>query len=162
MTVAFFGHGNAPRDIEPSLEQTIIRLIEENENITFLVGTHGNFDGMARTVLVRLAPRYSLMKYRIVLAYLPVKREGNRFEGLPTMLPEGIENVPKKYAISYRNDYMVKECDTVICYITHAWGGAAQFTEKAEKMSKTIINLANRMTRTYKNGTAIQKMSKNG
>lgn len=142
MTVAFFGHGNAPRDIEPSLEQAIIQLIEEDENITFLVGTHGHFDGMARRVLERLAPRYPLMKYRIVLAYLPVKREENRFEGLPTMLPEGIENVPKKFAISYRNNYMVKECDTVICYITRDWGGAAQFVEKARRKGKNIINLA--------------------
>ena len=142
MTVAFFGHGNAPRDIEPSLEQAIIQLIEEDENITFLVGTHGHFDGMARRVLERLAPRHPLMKYRIVLAYLPVKREENRFEGLPTMLPEGIENVPKNFAISYRNDYMVKECDTVICYITHDWGGAWKFVHKAEKQGKTIINLA--------------------
>lgn len=142
MTVAFFGHGNAPRDIEPSLEQAIIQLIEENENITFLVGTHGHFDGMARTVLVRLAPRNPIMNYRIVLAYLPVKREENRFEGLPTMLPEGIENVPKKFAISYRNNYMVKECDTVICYITHDWGGAAQFVDNARRKGKNIINLA--------------------
>lgn len=141
MTVAFFGHGNAPRDIEPSLEQAIIQLIEKNENITFLVGTHGHFDGMARTVLERLALRYPMMKYRIVLAYLPVKKEDNRFEGLPTMLPEGIENVPKKFAISYRNNYMVKECDTVICYITHDWGGASQFVEKARRKGKNIINL---------------------
>ena len=141
MTVAFFGHGNAPRDIEPSLEQTVVQLIERNKNITFLVGTHGHFYEMARTILVRLAPRYPLMKYRIVLAYLPVKKEENRFEGLPTMLPTCIESVPKKFAISYRNNYMVKECDTVICYITHDWGGAAQFVEKAQHKGKNIINL---------------------
>lgn len=142
MTVAFFGHSNAPSNLEPRLEQEVIRLIEENENITFLVGTHGHFDGMARSVLKRLAPRYPMMNYRIVLAYLTVKREENRFEGLPTMLPEGIENVPKKFAISYRNDFMVRKCDSVICYITHDWGGAAQFVDKARKKGKNIINLA--------------------
>lgn len=141
MTVAFFGHGNAPSDLETRLEEEIIRLIKENKNITFLVGTHGHFDGMARIVLERLAPCYPMMKYRIVLAYLPIKREENRFEGLPTMLPEDIENVPKKFAISYRNNFMVKECDTVICYITHDWGGAAQFVEKARHKGKNIINL---------------------
>lgn len=144
MTTAFFGHGNAPSDLEPRIEQAVIQLIEENENITFLVGTHGRFDAMARSVLKRLAPQYPNMKYRIVLAYMPIKKEDevDRFEGLPTMLPEGIENVPKKYAISYRNDFMVKECDTVICYITHDWGGAAQFVEKARRKGKLIINLA--------------------
>lgn len=144
MTTAFFGHGNAPSDLEPRIEQAVIQLMEENENITFLVGTHGRFDAMARSVLKRLAPQYPNMKYRIVLAYMPVKKEDeeDRFEGLPTTLPEGIENVPKKYAISYRNNYMVKECDAVICYITHDWGGAAQFVEKAQRKGKKIINLA--------------------
>lgn len=142
MTTAFFGHGNAPSDLEPRIEQAVIQLIEENENIAFLVGTHGRFDAMARSILERLAPQYPNMKYRIVLAYLPFKKEDDRFEGLPTMLPEDIENVPKKYAISYRNDYMVKECDTVICYITHDWGGASQFVEKARRKGKNIINLA--------------------
>lgn len=142
MTSAFFSHGNAPSDLEPRLEQEVIHLIEENENITFLVGTHGRFDAMARSVLKRTSPQYLNINYHIVLAYLPVKEEDNRFEGLPTMLPEGIENVPKKYAISYRNNYMVKECDTVICYITHDWGGAAQFVEKARRKGKNVINLA--------------------
>lgn len=144
MTTAFFGHGNAPSDLEPRIEQSVIQLIEENEDITFLVGTHGHFDAMARAVLKRLAPKYPNMEYRIVLAYMPVKREDeeDRFEGLPTTLPEGIETVPKKYAISYRNNYMVKECDVIICYITHDWGGAAQFVEKARRKGKNIINLA--------------------
>lgn len=144
MTTAFFGHGNAPSDLEPRIEQAVIQLIEENENITFLVGTHGHFDAMTRSVLKRLAPQYPNMKYLIVLAYMPVKKEDevDRFEGLPTTLPEGIENAPKKYAISYRNDYMVKECDTVICYITHNWGGAWEFVHKAKKRGKAIINLA--------------------
>lgn len=103
MTVAFFGHGNAPSDLEPRLEQSVIQLIEENENITFLVGTHGCFDEMVISMLKRVAPHHPNMNYHIVLAYLPFKKEDDRFEGLPTMLPKGIENIPKKYAISYRN-----------------------------------------------------------
>lgn len=142
MTTAFFGHGNAPSDLEPRIEQAVIQLIEGNENITFLVGTHGRFDAMVISVLKRLAPQHPNMNYHIILAYLPANKEDDRFEGLPTMFPEGIENVPKKYAISYRNDYMVKECDTVICYITHDWGGAWKFVHKAKKRGKAIINLA--------------------
>ncbi|MBD5111997.1 MAG: hypothetical protein HDT42_05600 [Ruminococcaceae bacterium] len=141
MTVACFGHKDTPSDIKPRLEQEIVHLIEENEDITILVGTHGSFDGMVQKMLKNLAPRYPNMNYHIVLAYLPVKREENNFEGLPTMLPEGIENVPKKLAISYRNDFMVRECDAVICYITHDWGGAARFVEKARRQGKRIINL---------------------
>lgn len=64
------------------------------------------------------------MKYRVVLAYLPTSQEDNPFKGLPTLFPEGIENVPKRFAISFRDDYMVKECDMVLCCITRSFGGA--------------------------------------
>ena len=33
------------------------------------------------------------------------------------------------------------ESDYVVTYITHAWGGAAQFAEMAERQKKTVINL---------------------
>lgn len=141
MTVAFFGHGDAPRDIEPRLEQVVVRLIEENERITFLVGTHGTFDLMAQSVLGQALERYPGIICHIVLAYIPVDGSVERY-ALPTLVPDGIENASKRFAISYRNDYMVKECDTVICYITHDWGGAAQFVEKAERAGKMIINIA--------------------
>ena len=51
MVVAFFGHKDTPSTVKPFLEQTVQRLIEENEEITFLVGTHGAFDLMAQSVL---------------------------------------------------------------------------------------------------------------
>jgi hypothetical protein len=37
---------------------------------------------------------------------------------------------------------MVNESDVIICYITHSWGGAAQFVEYAQQQNKEIINLA--------------------
>ena len=58
------------------------------------------------------------------------------------MYPEGLESVPRRFAISWRNKWMVGESDTVICYIAHSWGGAAQFVELAERKKKTVINLA--------------------
>ena len=139
MVVAFFGHKDAPNVVKP----TVQRLIEENEEITFLVGTHGAFDLMAQGVLGQAARKYSQITCRIVLSYIPVKKNGEQYS-LPTLVPEGIECVPKRFSISFSNNYMVNECDTVVCYITHDWGGAAQFVEKAEKRGKTVINLAER------------------
>ena len=58
-----------------------------------------------------------------------------------TMLPEGIESVHPRYAISWRNKWMLNESDMVICYIIHSWGGAARYVEMARKKHKTIIEL---------------------
>ena len=36
---------------------------------------------------------------------------------------------------------MIEQSDYVVTYITHSWGGAAQFAELAEKQKKTVINV---------------------
>ena len=141
MVVAFFGHKNTPSAVKPLLEQTVQRLIEENEEITFLVGTHGAFDLMAQGVLKQALQKYPQITCYIVLSYIPVDRSDEQYP-LPTLVPVGIECVPKRFAISFSNNYMANECNTVVCYITHDWGGAAQFVNKAEKKGKGIINLA--------------------
>lgn len=143
MVAALFGHSDTPSFVGKHLEQEVIHLIEENKNILFLVGTQGKFDKMAIALLKKLSLQYPKMKYYIVLAYLPVNKENNPFEGQPTMFPEGIENVPKKFAICYRNNYMVKVCDCVLCYIARDRGGAVRYVEKAKRQGKTIINLFN-------------------
>lgn len=141
MVVAFFGHKDAPSTVKPLLEQTVQRLIEENEEITFLIGTHGTFDLMVQGVLGQALQKYPHITCHIVLSYIPFERNDELY-ALPTLVPEGIESVPKRFAISFSNNYMVNECDTVVCYITHDWGGAAQFVEKAMKKGSVIINLA--------------------
>lgn len=141
MVVAFFGHKDTPSAVKPLLEQTVQRLIEKNEEIAFLVGTHGAFDLMAQSVLKQVARKYPKITCHIVLSYIPVEKNSEQY-ALPTLVPEGIESVPKRFSISFNNNYMVNECDTVVCYITHDWGGAAQFVERAMKKGSVIINLA--------------------
>lgn len=141
MVVAFFGHKDTQSAVKPLLEQTVQRLIEENEEIAFLVGAHGAFDLMAQGVLGQALQKYPHITCHIVLSYIPVDKDSEQY-ALPTLVPEGIESVPKRFAISFSNNYMVNECDTVVCYITHDWGGAAQFVEKAMKKGKVIFNLA--------------------
>jgi hypothetical protein len=37
---------------------------------------------------------------------------------------------------------MLKQSDYVVTYITHSYGGAAQFAKKAQNTGKEIINIA--------------------
>ena len=140
MTVTFFGHKNTPKEIEPTLRTTLIDLIE-NKNVTvFYVGNNGSFDTMVRRQLENLSQTYPIT-YNIVLAYLPTKK--SEYDELAnTILPEGIETVPKRFAISFRNKWMVEQSDVVVTYVTHSFGGAAQFKEMAVKQGKTVIELS--------------------
>jgi hypothetical protein len=36
---------------------------------------------------------------------------------------------------------MLKQSDYVVTYITHTWGGAYQYSQKAIKQKKNVINL---------------------
>ena len=65
-----------------------------------------------------------------------------------TMLPEGIESVHPHYAISWRNNWMLRQSEYVVTYITHFWGGAYQYVEKARRQKKVVINLKNLLTLT--------------
>ena len=140
MTVTFFGHKDTPKEIEPTLRATLIDLIENHGATEFYVGNNGNFDTMVRRQLENLSQTYPIT-YNIVLAYIPTKKsEYDVFTN--TILPEGIETIPKRFAISYRNKWMVEQSDVVVTYVTHSFGGAAQFKAMAERQGKTVIELS--------------------
>ena len=139
MVCTFFGHKDTPKEIEPTLRSTLIDLIE-NKNVTvFYVGNNGNFDTMVLRQLEDLSQTYPIT-YSVVLAYLPTAK--NKYDDSSnTIYPEGLETVPKRFAISWRNKWMIQQSDIVVTYVTHTFGGAAQFKEMAKRQGKTIINL---------------------
>jgi len=112
----------------------------------FYVGNQGAFDYKVKHIIYDLIKEFPNIDYLIVLAYIPIKRIENLAIGeFNTILPEGIENVPPRFAISWRNKWMLKQSDYVVTYITHSFGGAAFFAEMAKKQKKNIINIAERM-----------------
>ena len=136
----FFGHRDTPNDINPKLIQAIENLII-NENVNnFYVGNQGEFDGMVYSALKKLKQKYPQISYAVVLAYLPADNSIDNYDG-NTIYPEGLESVPKRFAISKRNDSMIIHSNYCICYITHNFGGAAQFAEKAKKIGLRIYTL---------------------
>ena len=138
----FFGHRGCPSSIKPKLREVLVDLIENHTVDMFYVGQQGAFDAMVRSVLKELVSLYPHINYAVVLERIPPKRdEFDIRDYSDTMLPEGIETVHPRFAISWRNKWMTKQSDYVVTYITHSWGGAAQFAELAERQRKVIINL---------------------
>jgi uncharacterized phage-like protein YoqJ len=136
----FFGHRDCPDTIKPRLREVLVDLIENHGVDMFYVGNQGRFDAIVRGVLRDLQHEYPQINYAVVLAYMPGKQ--NEYDDFSdTMLPEGIESVHPRYAISWRNNWMLKQSDYVVTYITHSWGGAAQYAEKASRQKKHVINL---------------------
>lgn len=141
MTCTFFGHRDCPDSIKPKLRQTLVNLISNHGVDMFYVGNQGRFDALVRGVLRELKIEYSHIEYAVVLAYMP-GQQAEYDDCSDTMLPEGIESVHPRYAISWRNNWMIKQSDYVVTYITHSWGGAAKCAEYALQKGKTVINVS--------------------
>lgn len=142
-TVTCFGHSMIPRKIVPKVEKAIRQLYHDDPDTEFLVGHQGEFDNAVYRALTILENEFPDIRYKAVLAYMPgEKEEYPLYPPERTYYPEGLELVHPKYAITRRNRWMVEQCDVVLCYITHSWGGAAQFVNKAMRMGKKIISLA--------------------
>lgn len=142
LTCTFFGHKDTPKEIEPTLRSTLIDLIKNKNVLNFYVGNHGNFDHMVKCILSELNESYPI-NYAVVLAYLPPKKRNPEEESpTETILPDGIEAVPRKFAINYRNRWMIEQSDYVITYVKYTIGGAVRFKELAEKKNRIVINIA--------------------
>ena len=142
MVCCFFGHSNTSQEIRPYLVNEIRNLIETGEAVDFLVGNQGSFDYMVLSVLRELKETYPNITYSVCLAYLPKKEEYSTLKPEETVYLEGMETAPLRFAISRRNDLMLKESDIVICYVKHTFGGSGKMVDKAIKQKKKVINLA--------------------
>ena len=139
-TCTFFGHRDCPETVKPKLREVLINLITDHKVDMFYVGNQGRFDAYVHGELKKLKVEYPHINYAVVLAYMPgAKTEYDDYSD--TMLPEGIEAIHPRFAISWRNDWMLKQSNYVVTYITHTWGGAAQYANKARKSRKHIINI---------------------
>ena len=141
----FFGHADSPTNIKKEIQKVIEDLILQKGVNTFYVRTNGNFDRMVQSVLIDLKKQYPNLECCTVLAYIPgIKPEFDiGYEKLESLYPDGLEKVPKRFAIDWCNKWMVQQSDYVISYVRHSFGGAAKYMELAKRKKKIVYNLAN-------------------
>lgn len=138
MICTFIGARDTPFTLREHIKNAIIDLINEGV-YEFCVGNNGNFDHMVQSVLFELRSEYNI-KFDIVLSYIDeVALIGNQAF---TIYPEELANVPKRFAISKRNDYLLKKSNIVICYVNNTYSNRYKFTQKALKKGYTVINLS--------------------
>lgn len=140
MHVAFFGHRDTGEEILPLLEKTVRFLIEKEKADVFYVGTQGAFDRMVEGLLHRLSCEYPHIEAIAVLAYPPqTGKEGALL--VQTLLPAEAVVGPPRFAILRRNKWMLENCDAVVCYVRHSFGGAAAMKRAAVTLKKRIFEI---------------------
>lgn len=123
MIVTFCGHSQISQneEVEKWLYAITKKLIEK-EASTFYLGGYGAFDSFAASVLRVQKKWHPHIELVLVLAYLNTRKQTSDYDR--TVYPS-LETVPSRFAISYRNRWMVEAADVVVAYVLHDWGGAA-------------------------------------
>ena len=143
----FAGHANIfdKEEVKIKLKKEIISLIEKENVTTFYSGGKGTFDWLCAYTVDELRKDYPFIKSYWVLSYMPKEKDEytERISKIfdDTVYPD-IENVPKRFAIVKRNEWMVNNSDFLIAYVRHGWGGAHKTLEYAKKKHIAIINIA--------------------
>ena len=138
MKITFCGHKDIhDRDaVERWLYDVCLDLILQGAE-EFYLGGYGGFDHLSAAVLRELKKKHLQIRLILVLPYL---NSSMPTEGYDETVYPPLESVPKRFAISRRNEWMVQECDTIVAYVTHRWGGAAKTLEYARRKKKRIIS----------------------
>ena len=145
----FVGHREAPLSLYPYLVEEVWRL-SKNGVSEFWVGGYGAFDQMAERAVREAKIKMPQITLSLILAYLPVGEQKSELQKYDNMIyPEGLERVPRRYAIDRRNNWIVHNADFLLAYVTHSWGGAATTLSKAQSRERdgklTIINLGEKL-----------------
>ena len=140
---ALFGNRYVYENIDNRPETVLIELIENKKVKRLYVGNNGAFDRMAIAKLESLKRKYLHIEYTIVLAYLPAnanEQSGNIIAD--TIYPDGLELVPRRFAISKRNSWMIDQSEYVVTYVKNTTGCANKLKLMAIRKGKNVIDIA--------------------
>lgn len=137
MVVTFCGHKQVENEdqVRQWLENAVDGLIQEGADV-FYLGGYGGFDRMALSAVNKTKEAHPSVRAILVLPYLDRSMDLDAYDG--SIYPP-LEKVPRRYAISRRNRWMVDQADVVVAYVIHEWGGAATTLRYAEAKKKTIM-----------------------
>ena len=139
MVCTFFGHRDTPCSARESLTKEIYNLIEGGVT-EFFVGNNGGFDLIVQDVLEEISIKNTNIKYSIVISKIS-EAAISGFQHA-TVFPEGLELAIPRFAISKRNEWLLKNSQILIAYVKHKGTNAYNLLQKAARLGLKIINLA--------------------
>ena len=147
MIISFCGH-SCFRQSE-KYKKTLFDFFEKvigEKTVSFYLGGYGGFDDFAYSCAKEFKEKHQGASLVFVSPYLTLSYQKNHLaykkEKYDSILYPEIEDKPLKFAISYRNKYMVEAADIVVAFVNQKYGGAYQTYQHAKRKGKTIFNLA--------------------
>lgn len=145
MVISFFGHADFDfRIIKKENLVTLLEELTENKKVDFYLGGYGRFDNFAKECCEEYCKKHSNAKRFFITPYIGgylETRKSDLKSSYDEILYPPIENVPRKYAILKRNEWIIIKSDVVIFFVERAFGGANAALEFAKRKKKKVINL---------------------
>lgn len=134
-TCFFIGNRNTPSSIEQQLIEVVEQHITQYGVTIFTVGHYGSFDSLVTRVLKKTKKQYPHIELYLLAPYA-LNQNRETPEGFnSTFYPEGLETVPKAFAIVQANRYMIQNSDYLITYC-HNIGNTRNFVKYAQRREK--------------------------
>ena len=149
MIITFLGHSSLNKcdELFELIKVTILNNIDKDEKNVFYCGGYGNFDEMCREASYDLKKDFENIEVVFVSPYFNLQQQSKINDLIKAgvydlaIYPE-LEKVPLKFAICYRNQWMIEKADLIISYVDREYGGAYKALSYAKRKQKRIINLA--------------------
>lgn len=142
MNIAFFGHADFTET--PSVRDEAFALLDkiaDGREPFFLLGEHGGFDRFAYRICDQYRKEHPGVQVGCVIPYAWQGDRASEYGRFDQIIYPPIERAPLRYAITYRNRWMVEKADVVIGYVNCRLGGAYQALLLAKRKKKALYNL---------------------
>ena len=141
MIVTFCGHSDYIQS--SSDEDKILSILEENTadtQVDFYLGGYGNFDNFAYNCAKKYKALHPSARLIFITPYLPPRNTEQKYDEI---IYPALETVPRKFAISHRNRWMIEKADIVITYVLRSISNSYTRLTFAKRHNKRIFNIAN-------------------
>ena len=133
--VTFTGHREVDDFffVEEQVDSVVRELIRTKEYVEFYVGRNGEFDILVASVIKRVQREERGRNSSLILVIPYPVAEMEAYENFydEVVCPLELHNVHYKSAITKRNEWLVKNSDMLVVYVTRDYGGAAHCLKKA-------------------------------
>lgn len=144
----FAGHSDFTynEDLRGKIKSIAENLILNNNVKEFWVGHYGRFDSCCSSVIRELQQTYKEIRLDLVIPY--ITKGINEYKELYYKDYDNIFiadiplTTPKRLQIIKGNEYIVDNCEYIICFIERNYGGAHRTFTYASRKKKEIFNVA--------------------
>jgi uncharacterized phage-like protein YoqJ len=129
------------------LREAVERHIVDYGVTEFIVSNYGGFDRVAAKAVIEAKTLHPQITLTLLIPYHPAERPIDPPPGFDgSFYPPNMEKVPRRFAISKANRYMIDHTDYLIAYAWHPASNARNLVEYAKKKSvksrNTVTNIA--------------------